>query len=73
MSIASTGASDWEKDHSGLDRAAYSVPETAAQLGVSEASIWRAIKRRELESFMLGGRRLIAARSIERLLPAKAA
>jgi excisionase family DNA binding protein len=73
MSIASTGASDWEKDHSGLGRAAYSVSETAAQLGVSEASVWRALKRHQLDSIMFGGRRLVTARSIEKLLSAKAA
>ena len=66
MSIPSTGASD-------VARAAYSVTEAAAQLGVSEVSIWRALKRGELEAVRFGGRRLIPARSIENLLSAKAA
>jgi len=68
MSIASTGATEWEKAAQITARAAYSVSETAAQLGVSEASIWRALKRGQLVSIMFGGRRLITARSIEKML-----
>jgi excisionase family DNA binding protein len=67
MRIASTGTSTWEK---AATRAAYSVSETADLLGLCEASIYRALKRGEIESVMLGGRRLIPARSIERLLNA---
>jgi hypothetical protein len=81
MSIPSTGLSDWEKPGSRpggprrargspdgeIARVAYSIPETAKLLGVSEASVWRALKRRQLDSFLLGGRRLVPARSIERL------
>ena len=52
-------------------RVAYSVSEAAAQLGVSHASIWRALKRRQLESIKLGGRRLVTARSLEKLLSGK--
>ena len=73
MSIASTGATVEERRREAQARAAYSVQETAEQLGVSEASIWRALKRRQLDSIMLGGRRLVTARSIERLLSAEAA
>ena len=72
MSILSTGASDWERPGA-VRRAAYSVPETAVQLGVSEASIWRALKRGQLDSIMFGGRRLVTARSIEKLLSTEAA
>jgi excisionase family DNA binding protein len=73
MSIASTGAIDEERRGKAHARAAYSVQETAEKLGVSEASIWRALKRRQLESIMFGGRRLVKARSIERLLSVDAA
>jgi excisionase family DNA binding protein len=71
MSIGSTGASDWEKSAGGPARSAFSVAEVAQQLGVCQASIWRAIRRGELEAIMLGGRRLILARSVEKLLQPK--
>jgi excisionase family DNA binding protein len=71
MSIASTGASEWEK--ASQQRAAYSVDETAELLGCCSASIYRALRRGELESVMLGGRRLIPAHTITKLLNAKAA
>ena len=54
-------------------RMAYSVQETAEQLGICPASVYRALKRGELEAVTLGGRRLIPARSIDKLLSAKAA
>jgi excisionase family DNA binding protein len=75
MSIISTGASDWEhrSNRAAPARAAYSVQEVAEQLGVCQASVYRALKRGELEAVLLGGRRLIPARSIEKLLTAKAA
>ncbi len=71
MSIASTGISDCEKSSSQPARAAYSVQEVADALGVCPASVYRALRRGELEAFMLGGRRLIPARSVERLLSQK--
>jgi len=67
MSIASTESSDRTQ------RSAFSVQETAEQLGVCQASIYRALARGELEAVTLGGRRLIPASSIERLLTPKAA
>ena len=54
-------------------RAAFSGQEVAEQLGVCQASVYRALKRGELEAVTLGGRRLIPARCIEKLLAAKAA
>ena len=73
MSILSTGANDWEQPGSRpTARSAFSVQEVAEQLGVCQASVYRALKRGELEAVMLGGRRLIPARSIEKLLSAKA-
>ncbi|MGD9879967.1 MAG: helix-turn-helix domain-containing protein [Reyranella sp.] len=70
MSILSTGASDWEKPGSRptTARSAFSVQEVAKQLGVCQASVYRALKRGELEAVMFGGRRLIPAWSIEKLL-----
>jgi excisionase family DNA binding protein len=56
----------------GSSRAAFSVAETARLLGVCEASVYRALKRGELQAVMLGGRRLIPAYSIEKLLTARA-
>jgi excisionase family DNA binding protein len=73
MSTASTGTSDWERIGHRPARAAYSVQEVAEQLGICQASVYRALKRGELEAVMLGGRRLIPARSIEKLLTANAA
>jgi excisionase family DNA binding protein len=54
-------------------RSAFSVQEVAEQLGVCQASIYRALKRGDLEAVMLGGRRLIPARSLNKLLSAEAA
>jgi excisionase family DNA binding protein len=54
-------------------RAAFSVDETAELLGCCSASIYRALRRGDLESVMLGGRRLIPARSINKLLTAEGA
>jgi len=51
-------------------RAAFSIAEVAEQLGVCQASVYRALKRGELDAVMLGGRRLIPARSINKLLTA---
>jgi excisionase family DNA binding protein len=65
MSITS---SDLATDEKGVPRAAYSATETAKKLGVSEASIWRAIKRGQLKAIKFGGRTLITAGSIQRAL-----
>ena len=65
MSIASTGVSNWEKKPG---RAAYSVAETAQMLGLCEASIYRAMRRGDIASVLVGGRRLIPAATIDRLL-----
>lgn len=51
-----------------VPRTAFSVQETAAQLGVCPASVYRALKRGDLVAVMLGGRRLIPASSIDKLL-----
>jgi excisionase family DNA binding protein len=71
MSIVGTGASDGEKGQPA--RAALSVSETASTLGICEASVYRALKRGDLESVTLGGRRLIPASSIQKLLAPQAA
>jgi excisionase family DNA binding protein len=68
MGIASTGVSHWENSPSLRTRAAYSVAETAELLGLCEASIYRALKRGDLTSVLIGGRRLIPALSINKLL-----
>ena len=64
MNIVSTGASNVERGQ----RAALSVSETALTLGICEASVYRALKRGDLASVLIGGRRLIPALSINKLL-----
>jgi excisionase family DNA binding protein len=49
-------------------RAAYSVAETAELLGLCEASVYRALKRGDLASVLVGGRHLIPALSVNKLL-----
>jgi excisionase family DNA binding protein len=53
-----------------VERLAYSVKEAAAAIGISVASIWRHISEGRLETFKLGGRRLIPAASLRALLEA---
>jgi excisionase family DNA binding protein len=63
------GASDGKQlAEDSTQRVAFSVQETADQLGVCPASVYRALKRGELEAVTLGGRRLVPRRSIEKLL-----
>ena len=70
-SIANSGAAQQQAQvPSGTTRTAFSVQETAEQLGVCPASVYRALKRGQLEAVTLGGRRLIPARSINKLLSA---
>jgi len=74
QSTVSTEASEREQPGKGSPpRMAFSVQETAEQLGVCPASVYRALKRGQLEAVTLGGRRLIPARSINKLLTANAA
>lgn len=67
MSIASTGLGTWET------RAAFSPGETADLLGLSEATVYRIIKRGDLPSVLIGGSRRIPATAIQKLLTADAA
>ncbi|MCX7361228.1 MAG: helix-turn-helix domain-containing protein [Alphaproteobacteria bacterium] len=70
-SVQSTSGNDLEQSNrASSNRIAFSVQETAEQLGVCPASVYRALKRGELEAVMLGGRRLIPRRSIDKLLTA---
>ena len=72
-STATFGAADNDQPNiATVARAAFSVQETAALLGICPASVYRALKRGDLEAVMLGGRRLIPARCIEKVLSAKA-
>jgi excisionase family DNA binding protein len=70
VSIVSVGATDWEKP---AQRAAYSISETAELLGLCEASVYRALKRGDLASVLIGGRRVIPKTSLDRLLTPNAA
>jgi excisionase family DNA binding protein len=69
MSVASTGASIWER----ANRAAFSPAETAELLGLSEATIFRLLKRKALSSVLIGGSRRIPATEIQKALTANAA
>jgi excisionase family DNA binding protein len=57
-----------EKPGAPSTRTAFSVQEVAEQLGICQASVYRALRRGDIEGVMLGGRRLIPVRSIEKLL-----
>ena len=49
-------------------RAAFSIAETAQMLGLCEASIYRAMRRGDIASVLVGGRRIIPASTIDGLL-----
>jgi excisionase family DNA binding protein len=50
------------------ERLALTVDETAAALGLSRPTIWRMIRRGELQSVKVGGRRLIPVAALRALL-----
>ena len=60
----STDISSWEREN----RAAFSPAETAKLLGISEATIFRLLKRGALQSVLIGGSRRIPATGIQKLL-----
>ena len=47
---------------------AYTVPELASTLSVSETHIWNAIRRNEIKAFKLGRRTLISGTELKRLM-----
>ena len=49
-------------------RLAYSVPETASLIGVSESMMWKLLERHELSRVKVGRRTLIRAAEIELFL-----
>ena len=71
MSTASVGATDWDAKQP--VRVAHSVTEVATMFGLSEASIWRGIKRGQFECIRVGGRTLITDRSVQKTLTPQAA
>lgn len=50
------------------ERAAFTVGETAAQMGVNRNSIYAAIRRGDIRSIRIGKRILIPKKHIEQLL-----
>jgi excisionase family DNA binding protein len=81
MSIASTGLTTWENpghtknvasSRGPPDRAAFSPAETSELLGLSEATVYRILKRGDLPSVLIGGSRRIPAAAIHKLLTAHA-
>lgn len=67
MNISSSGISG------AAARAAYPIPEIAEKLGCSDATVWRLIKKGQLESVKIGGMRRVTATGFEKLLTANAA
>lgn len=47
------------------DKLAYSVPEAAVLISLSERGVWNLLRARKIKSFMEGGRRLISRRALE--------
>ena len=50
-----------------VPRAAFSVKEVATSLGVTERFVYDLIATQQINSFKLGGRRLVSAAELERL------
>lgn len=48
------------------ERDVMDVPAAAAELEVSESTVWRLLRRGELESVVRGRRRLVLRRAVER-------
>lgn len=51
----------------------YSVKGAAAAVGVSETSVWRWIRAKEIKTFKLGGRTLILRTALEDFINRKVA
>jgi excisionase family DNA binding protein len=49
-------------------RRAFSVPEAAAALGLSASSIWKWISLGQLRAIRVGGRTLVTAEELDRVL-----
>jgi excisionase family DNA binding protein len=64
MSIHSSGLGHDQA----LARIFYSPKETEALLGVSHATVYRLIKSKKIDAFKLGGKTMISAESIKRLV-----
>jgi len=47
---------------------AYTVPELASTLSVSETHIWNSIRRKEINTFKVGRRTLISGTELKRLM-----
>jgi len=52
------------------ERLTYSVAEAAARLGVCRATLYTRIKEGQVQAFLWGGRRLIRADELERVIDA---
>jgi len=57
-----------ELQHEKRSRLAFSVHEAAAALGLSAASIWKWISLGKLRAIKIGGRTLISAEELDRVL-----
>lgn len=55
------------------DPLAYSVPDAAKAIGISERTMWELLRVRELRSFKLGHRTLIRAEELRSFIDRKAA
>lgn len=61
MSISNQG-------HVTQPRMAFSIPEAARVIGISQSKFWNMIREREVKATRLGGRTLITVRELSRLL-----
>jgi excisionase family DNA binding protein len=57
-----------QHQHQQQTKLAYSVNETAAALGLSASSIWKWISLGQLRAIRVGGRTLITAEELDRVL-----
>ncbi|MGL5445794.1 MAG: helix-turn-helix domain-containing protein [Rhabdaerophilum sp.] len=49
-------------------RMAFSIPEAARVIGISQSKFWNMIREKEVKATKLGGRTLITVRELSRLL-----
>jgi excisionase family DNA binding protein len=55
-------------DDRGITRSAFSVGETACRLGVGKSSVWALIANGAIRRVKIGGRTVVPATEIERIL-----
>ena len=51
-----------------IERWAYTLQEVQAMLGLSKSGIWAMVKRGEIPTVMIGGRRLVTCEALKHVL-----